>query len=132
MLVKGEQIEDVQNVLDTVFKAPKYNKMIRGVKDQTKAVDVNVTFSILSIDNLNEVDETLEIMGVLYVRWGDERLVWDPANYNNTKMVHVYQDDIWKPEIVLANSAQEITLLGHERITTSHFFNGTAHWSVGT
>ena len=128
----GEQIEDVQRVLDNIFTDPRYNKMIRGVKDQTKSVDVNVTFSILSIDSLNEVDETLQIMGVLYIRWRDERLIWDPADYNNTAMVHIYQNSVWKPEIILANSARKVSLLGHERVMTTHYSNGLAEWNVGT
>ena len=68
---------------------------------------------------------------MFYIDWFDERLVWDPALYNNTQSVHVYQNSVWKPEIVLANPAKPVALLGHERITTTHYFNGLAYWSVG-
>ena len=127
----GENISDVQRVLDKFFSPTIYNKMIRGVNDQTKPVLVNVTFSILSIVDLNEVEETLSIAGVLYISWIDERLVWDPPEYNGTKVVHTLQNTIWKPEVVLANPAKAVSLLGNERIMTTHYFDGTVRWSVG-
>ena len=49
--------------------------MIGGVSDQENEVKVNVTLSILSIIELNEVEETLLVMGILYIKWFDERLV---------------------------------------------------------
>ena len=128
---KAENINDVQRLLDDIFAAPKYNKLIRGVSDQTETVKINVSFSIVAIVNLNEVEETLELMGVLRIIWYDERLVWDPARYNNTQSVHVFQNNVWKPEIVLANPAKPVSLFGHERIMIAYYSNGTACWIIG-
>ena len=60
--VKGESISDVQSVLNNVFISSNYNKMIRGVHDQTRTVKVNVTFFIASIVHLNEIEEALGVM----------------------------------------------------------------------
>ena len=132
LCVNGENLHDVQRVLDNNFAPTKYNKLIRGVLDQQKTVDVNVTFNLLSIASVNEVEETVEAMGVLYIRWVDERLAWDPTNYNDTRVVHAFQNEIWKPEVVLANPANVVSVLGNDRIMTTHYPNGTVHWSVGT
>ena len=105
--------------------------MIRDVSDQESEVKVNVTLSILSIIELNEVEETLLAMGILYIKWFDERLAWDPDDYHGTKNIHALQNTIWKPEVVVSNPGRTMSLLGHERITTTHFFNGSAHWSAG-
>lgn len=128
---KGENLEDVQNVLDSFFAPTKYNKMIRGLRDQKTILEVNISFKILSIVNVNEVEETLEVMGVLYISWLDERLVWNPADFNGTTMVHVFQNEVWKPELVLANPAKSTSLLGNDRVMSTHFWNGTANWNVG-
>ena len=129
--INGGNISDVQRIFDNFFSPTVYNKMIRGVSDQEREVTVNVTLSILSIIDLNEVEETLQMMGVLYITWFDERLAWDPDDYNGTEKVHALQNTIWKPEVVVSNPGRTMSLLGHERITTSHYFNGSVHWSVG-
>ena len=77
--------------------------MIGGVSDQESEVKVNVTLSILSIIELNEVEETLLVMGILYIKWFDERLVWDPDDFHGTEEIHALQNTIWKPEVVLSN-----------------------------
>ena len=128
---KGENISDVQRVLDDFFSPTVYNKMIRGINDQTKPVTVDVKFYILSVADFNEVEETLEVIGVLHISWVDERLVWDPDDYNGVKVVHAYQNTVWKAEVVVANSAKAVKLFGDERIMTTHHFNGTALWRVG-
>ena len=105
--------------------------MIRGINDQTNTVTVEVQFLITSILDFHEVEETLEVMGVLHIIWVDERLVWEPDDYNGVKIVHAYQNTVWKPEIVVANPAKVVKIFGDERIMTTHDFNGTALWSVG-
>ena len=129
--VHGENLEDVQRVLDNHFAPTKYNKMIRGVIDQHKVVEVNVTFNLLSFASVNEIEQTVEVMCVLYIRWVDERLAWDPIDYNDTQVVHAFQNDIWKPEVVMANPANVVSVLGNDRIMTINYYNGTVHWSVG-
>ena len=131
VLITGEFVSDTQSVLDTVFAPSKYNKMIRGVKDQTKAVSVDLSFSLTSIVNLDELKEVFETMGLLSIKWRDERLVWDPDDYNGTRAVHAFQNEVWKPEILLSNPSKAVTLLGHERGMTAHFFDGNASWVVG-
>ena len=127
----GESINDVHSVLDEVFSQKVYNKMVRGVKDQTQTIIVNSTFSLLSIVEFNEVEEALSLMGVIYMTWIDERLVWDPDDYNNTEVVHAFQNTVWKPEVVLSNPAKAVSLLGDDRVMTTHYFNGSVRWSVG-
>ena len=128
---KCENISDVQRVLDDYFSPTVYNKMIRGINDQTNTVTVEVQFLITSILDFHEVEETLEVMGVLHIIWVDERLVWEPDDYNGVKIVHAYQNTVWKPEVVVANPAKVVKIFGDERIMTTHDFNGTALWSVG-
>ena len=131
MCVHGENVQDVQRVLDDYFSPSNYNKLIRGVLDQHKAVEVNLTFSLLSLTNVNEVGEMIEVMGVLYIAWVDERLVWNPADYNDTRVVNAFQNEIWKPEIVLSNPANVVSVLGNDRIMATVYHNGTVTWSVG-
>ena len=131
MCVHGEYLQDMQRVLNDYFSPPNYNKLIRGVLDQHKAVEVNLTFSLLSLTNVNEVGEMIEVMGVLCIAWVDERLVWNPADYNDTRVVNAFQNEIWKPEVVLSNPANVVSVLGNDRIMAAVYHNGTVLWRVG-
>ena len=129
--VTSENIDDIQNLLDILFEGQKYNKLVRGVNDQSQAVNVNVSMKILSLLSLNEVEESLEMIGVLRIVWQDERLVWDPDDYNNTKSIHVFQNLVWKPEVIVANPAKPISLFGQDRNLINIYFNGTVCWIIG-
>jgi hypothetical protein len=83
----GETISNVQNVLEDYFSPSVYNKEIRGIKDQTKALEVNLSFSLMYIKGLDEIEEKIDLFGVLFLNWNDERLVWNPEMYNGTNKV---------------------------------------------
>ena len=85
--VRSERIDNVQDVLNDVLATTRYNKMIRGQLDLQQKTTVNVDFALLNILKLNEVEGWIEVMGVIYVSWTDERLVWNPDHYNGTKQV---------------------------------------------
>ena len=90
--VNGESIKDVGNVLEDVFNSKDYHKEIRGKLDQTQHIDVNVGFSLQYIKHIDEIEETFEAFGVLFLLWTDERLIWDPKNYNGTNKVFSFVD----------------------------------------
>ena len=129
--VASENINDIQKLLDILFEGQKYNKLVRGVNDQSQAVNVNVSMKILSLLGLNEVEESLEMIGVLRIVWQDERLVWDPDDYNSTRSIHVFQNLVWKPEVIVANPAKPISLFGQDRNLVNIHFNGTVCWIIG-
>ena len=35
--------------------------------------------------------------------WKDERLTWDPQNYNNIQDIVVRADRVWTPELAIIN-----------------------------
>lgn len=44
----------------------------------------------------------LELEGMVSMKWTDERLMWDPEEYNTTK-IHVTPASVWRPDIVFMN-----------------------------
>lgn len=46
-----------------------------------------------------------------HISWRDEFLTWDPNDYQQLKQIHMNPNEIWKPDIVLINSADQTNLL---------------------
>ena len=62
----------------------------------------------LYIAQLIKVDEVSQIMETklwLKQRWNDYKLRWNYSDYDMIKNIRVPSDDIWKPDIVLYNTA---------------------------
>ena len=83
----SNKLHDVQKLQDDIFINGNYNKRIRGVLDQTLMVRVATNFSLISVSNILETEDAFEAMGVLSIRWFDERLLWRPEDYNGTAEV---------------------------------------------
>ncbi|XP_045197832.2 neuronal acetylcholine receptor subunit alpha-5-like [Mercenaria mercenaria] len=95
-------------------------------------MNVTLSFALQYIQKLDDLHETLQLQGILFTEWTDERLVWIPEAYNNTKVVYAAADTVWRPELVVANPSKTLQFLGDEisRLLTKHSYNGVAQWSV--
>ena len=59
------------------------------------------------LEYLSGIDETNQIMSSAFwhsFRWWDNRLTWDPSQYQGIETFHAHPDDIWKPHIAIKNS----------------------------
>lgn len=88
--VNGETIFDVEKLLAEKFSPDVYNKRIRGQIDLSRTMDISLNFELLAIMKLDDLQESLEVLGILIIEWTDERLVWDPQAYNGTLQVSLY------------------------------------------
>ncbi|CAG2247645.1 CHRNA6 [Mytilus edulis] len=104
--------DDVKNLLTDLFVTNSYNKQVRPVVDQTDVTDMYVSMELVSIHDIDEVNEKMVFAGFLKVSWIDELLVWDSAAYNDIEFISVLQDNIWKPDFVLKNGFQDFKELG--------------------
>ncbi|TGZ67370.1 hypothetical protein CRM22_004828 [Opisthorchis felineus] len=57
----------------------------------------------------DEVNQVLTLNVWIEQEWIDERLHWDPLEYNNLSTVRVPCEKLWLPDIVLYNSADDYT-----------------------
>uniref|UniRef100_A0A8W8IRY3 Uncharacterized protein n=1 Tax=Magallana gigas TaxID=29159 RepID=A0A8W8IRY3_MAGGI len=73
---------------------------------------IDVSFSLISIIGVDEVNEKLETSGHLTILWIDSLLRWDPASNNGISTIFLPQNDIWKPDIVLGNGIRKFEEFG--------------------
>lgn len=116
---------------DKLSTASGYNNNVRPGVDQSVALDVNVTFNLVAIQNFDEIAETLSTVGFLLVTWRDERVTWSPASYAGVQSILASPSDVWVPELTLANPFDTIKAIGTNLSKVRFLFNGVAVWSPG-
>ncbi|XP_033644379.1 neuronal acetylcholine receptor subunit alpha-2-like [Asterias rubens] len=67
---------------------------------------------ICILENVDEVKQQLAVNVWLRMRWPDEFLTWNPANYNGTAVIRIPANMLWKPDIVLYQSVDPNPLSG--------------------
>lgn len=60
---------------------------------------------------LDTVNSLLVTDAWFHITWRDELLSWDPNDYQQLKQIHMNPNEIWKPDIVLINTANQDNLL---------------------
>ncbi|KAH3792652.1 hypothetical protein DPMN_146149 [Dreissena polymorpha] len=66
--------------------------------------------------------------GYFHVKWTDEYLMWNKDQYNGTTELYLPQDDIWKPDLVLANSYKSFTGMGYPNLNMALNSSGYVQW----
>ncbi|KAL8568804.1 hypothetical protein ACOMHN_000087 [Nucella lapillus] len=99
-------VSDVR-LLSTLLE--NYHMYSRPVFNASETVVIKFGLTLVQISDMDEVNQVLTINVWLEQEWQDERLVWDPRQYNGLKILRVPCEKIWLPDIVLYNSADDYT-----------------------
>lgn len=91
--VTSQTSDDLKNLVDTLFDS--YSSKVRPVVNQQHPLQLDVSFYVSSVNEVNEVDEKMVTTGYLELSWTDELLKWTPADYNNTEVIFVPQVKIY-------------------------------------
>lgn len=117
--VNSQTPVQVKSLVDNLLS--NYDKRIRPMEDQTLPVNLDVSFSLISLIGVDEVNEKLETSGYLTIGWIDSLLTWDPDSNNGISKIFLPQNDIWKPDIVLGNGIRNFEEFG------GSFYNVEVH-----
>ena len=90
--------------------------------------EVYVSFYLLAINELDEVEETLKTTGFLVVEWTDQFLSWNADDYGGIEYYFFPQDDVWKPDIALKNSVEKYKPLGVSTLNVQVSSQGSVYW----
>lgn len=88
-----------------------YDRMSRPVKNHLTQTKVDMRITINEFVELDTVKSTLVTDAWFHITWRDELLAWDPNDFQQLKQIHVNPNEIWKPDIVLINTADQDNLL---------------------
>ena len=88
-----------------------YSKNFRPLYNQSETLRVYLSFDLVSIIEIDEVQERITVTGIVYTFWNDSFMTWDPANYGGLETLTLKRETIWTPEIIHVNAAKEVTRL---------------------
>lgn len=85
--------------------------MSRPVKNHLTQTKVDMRITINEFVDFDTVNSMLVTDAWFHISWRDELLSWEPSEYQNLKQIHLSPNEIWKPDIVLINTANQDNLL---------------------
>ncbi|XP_074660972.1 neuronal acetylcholine receptor subunit alpha-10-like [Tubulanus polymorphus] len=84
-----------------------YDKTSRPVKNDNSTIKLNIAMSLFHILDTNEKHQTFSSLVSVRLRWVDEYLHWNPAQFGNVTSIHIPAYDIWIPDLVISNHADD-------------------------
>lgn len=85
--------------------------MSRPVKNHLTQTKVDMRITINEFVELDTINSLLVTDAWFHITWRDELLGWDPNDYQQLKQIHMNPNEIWKPDLVLINTANQDNLL---------------------
>ncbi|XP_034077022.1 neuronal acetylcholine receptor subunit alpha-7a isoform X1 [Gymnodraco acuticeps] len=84
-----------------------YNPLVRPVDNDSQSLTVHFGLTLRQIMDVDEKNQVLTTNIWLQLYWDDFYLRWNPSDYPGVPNVRFPDNLIWKPDILLYNSADE-------------------------
>ncbi|XP_071116520.1 neuronal acetylcholine receptor subunit alpha-9-like [Haliotis cracherodii] len=109
-LVCGATLHHLKQLKEDLFGA--YDRHTRPTHDQDEAIHINLTFTLVSIENLDLKSQKIQWHGWLIMKWHDKLLTWNASQYGGLDMILVPQTTIWLPDYTIGNDISATSVLG--------------------
>ena len=110
-----------------LFGNGRYNKWIRPVEHANMTVKVYFELYIAQLIKVDEVSQIMETKLWLRQAWTDYKLKWNQSEYDNITNIRVPSESIWRPDIVLYNTAMgDFHVKQNTKAVVDH--NGKVYW----
>ncbi|XP_046369797.1 neuronal acetylcholine receptor subunit alpha-6-like [Haliotis rufescens] len=88
-----------------------YKPYIRPRKNPNDTVDVVVSYSMTSVEALEETTQSITSSGVIRFEWADELLTWNSSDYGGIQYINIPVDKLWIPDVRMTNALEDISLI---------------------
>lgn len=126
-VLTSRPLPDEQELFKKLFNDQQYDNSVRPVYNSSENVVVEFGFTLIQIMDMDEKNQVLVLNAWLEMRWKDERIGWNPEDYNGLEVVRIPARMLWLPDIVLYNNADDYTT-GFMPINAMVDANGTISW----
>ncbi|CAB54450.1 Neuronal acetylcholine receptor subunit eat-2 [Caenorhabditis elegans] len=84
-----------------------YDPVERPVADHRKPVNVKLRLILQQLVDVDERNQVITLVVWNQYTWNDYKLRWSPEEYGNITTLQIPHGTLWKPDILLFNSANE-------------------------
>lgn len=103
LTVSCYNVTDVKRLYADLFL--NYDKRVLPAGDVSKPIDISVSFSLLDIYGIDMRTQIFSKYVSLKLSWKDYFLQWNSSNYGDLKQITSSFAEVWKPHIIVLNSA---------------------------
>ncbi|XP_070570320.1 acetylcholine receptor subunit alpha-like isoform X2 [Ptychodera flava] len=98
---------DQARLIKAIFDERGYNAKIRPVRHRTTVTNVTMTLVLATIIDMDERNQALKSNMWVTLEWHDEFISWNPEDYGGIENFKVPSHDVWLPDVVLYNNADD-------------------------
>jgi len=84
-----------------------YRTLERPVANESEAVVLKFGLTLQQIMDVDEKNQIISTNLWLNLEWHDSNMVWNESEYGNIKDIRIPPASLWKPDILMYNSASE-------------------------
>ncbi|XP_052778457.1 neuronal acetylcholine receptor subunit beta-3-like [Mya arenaria] len=132
MLITGgncANVTHVGNLYEHIFN--NYNRKLLPLVDYSDTVNIQMSVSIISLNNFDEMSGELDLTMMFFATWEETRISWTSADYGGATSLLVAPEDLWRPQLFLVQSFGSLQDVGNNSIMPRVYANGTVFWKPG-
>lgn len=106
--------QKIRNLPAVQEKLPPLN---RSLPNDPK-IFMEVCYNIFSVLEVDDTQQTIQIMMHAFFTWRDPMLGWNPSIYNGEDWIEFDASSLWTPKIIIANSVEtQNSVISEETVT---------------
>ena len=105
-----------------------YDERTRPFLNSSEHVKVKITFSLLTVHNLDMRNKELSSSADVSISWTDEFLKWNTNSYGGLGLIRVPLYEVWKPDVILTNSVNRKDIFEETGENVIIYNDGTVLW----
>ncbi|KAL3842156.1 hypothetical protein ACJMK2_020199 [Sinanodonta woodiana] len=82
-----------------------YVKSVKPEPSDGSRFNLTVGLTLVNLDDVDADDRVIETHSYMDHTWRDERLAWEPSEFNDVRVLHLPANSVWIPDIILFNNA---------------------------
>lgn len=103
-----------------------YDRYARPTEHKN-VINMNVSLSLHHVD-IDEKTSMATVYGWLKFAWNDDKMKWNPADYGGLDTLHMADHEVWKPDIMLYNSALGNDQMHYAKTNCIVYSTGSVLW----
>ncbi|XP_069132549.1 acetylcholine receptor subunit beta-like [Argopecten irradians] len=108
-----------------------YEKNVRPGINYSIPTFVQCQFTLAAFNGFKEIDSKVSIIAGFMIFWHDNRLIWNPNAYGGITSTLIPVDLLWKPDIAITNSYDDLQFLYRNEFSIRVYHNGTMAMGTG-